>query len=84
MTLFFLHVARNECIISPSPELVTPCVNGYCIDGVGDYSCICNGGFQGRNCSEPIPGMREISIVISLKHKLVTLSHSSLTLSLSR
>ena len=30
-----------------------PCENdGSCIDGVNDYTCICENGFQGKNCSE--------------------------------
>ncbi|XP_051556955.1 vitamin K-dependent protein C-like [Myxocyprinus asiaticus] len=27
-----------------------PCVNGKCVDMFQDYSCICNPGFEGRNC----------------------------------
>lgn len=46
------HTARNECIISTNP-LRTPCVNGWCIDGVNSYYCSCNQGFQGLNCDEP-------------------------------
>ena len=54
--LFFTHthtpIARNECIISTNP-LRTPCVNGWCIDGVNSYYCTCNQDFQGLNCDEP-------------------------------
>ena len=32
--------------------LVTPCVNGYCVDGFKTYTCICNDGYAGRNCDE--------------------------------
>lgn len=48
-------VARNECIISQSDDgVVTPCVNGYCVDSVRDYLCVClDGTYQGKNCSEP-------------------------------
>ena len=59
MMHFFLLAARNECIISESPELVTPCVNGYCVDGVGDYSCRCFENFQGRDCNESVPSMHK-------------------------
>ena len=47
-----LSVARNECIISTSPNVETPCQNGYCVDSIGDYFCVCFDGFQGRNCDE--------------------------------
>ena len=41
-----LCIVRNECLPNP------PCVNGYCVDGVGDYTCVCYDGFTGRNCDE--------------------------------
>ena len=32
-----------------------PCVNGgTCIDGVGEYNCVCVDGFAGHNCQNEI------------------------------
>jgi hypothetical protein len=31
---------------------MTPCVNGYCVDGFNTYMCICDDGYTGRNCDE--------------------------------
>ena len=41
-----LCIVRNECLPIP------PCVNGYCVDGVRDYTCVCYDRFTGRNCDE--------------------------------
>ncbi|XP_019854701.1 PREDICTED: uncharacterized protein LOC109583709 [Amphimedon queenslandica] len=42
---------RNECTINdPS----TPCVNGYCVDEVNDYYCVCPNNFIGKNCEIPV------------------------------
>lgn len=30
----------------------TPCIHGSCINSDGSYSCICNTGYDGHNCSE--------------------------------
>nr|1APO_A Chain A, EGF-LIKE MODULE OF BLOOD COAGULATION FACTOR X [Bos taurus] len=28
-----------------------PCLNqGHCKDGIGDYTCTCAEGFEGKNC----------------------------------
>ncbi|XP_019854703.1 PREDICTED: uncharacterized protein LOC109583711, partial [Amphimedon queenslandica] len=42
---------RNECIIDGGS---TPCVNGYCVDEVNDYYCVCPDNFFGRNCETPV------------------------------
>ena len=42
--------ARNECIIDGGG---TPCVNGYCVDEVNDYYCMCPDNFIGKNCETP-------------------------------
>ncbi|XP_074049030.1 cubilin [Macrotis lagotis] len=31
-----------------------PCVNGRCLETVSGYHCLCNPGWEGRNCSENI------------------------------
>ena len=35
----------NECKLDP-------CVYGKCIDLINNYSCSCDPGYNGRNCSE--------------------------------
>ena len=30
----------------------SPCVNGYCIDGINSYFCQCFDGFTGPNCDQ--------------------------------
>ena len=47
----FFFTVRNECIIQSEP-LVTPCVNGWCVDGLNRYLCICFEGYTGINCDE--------------------------------
>jgi len=27
-----------------------PCVHGTCVDGVNQFSCSCEGGFEGTTC----------------------------------
>ena len=34
----------NECF-------VRPCENGFCTDGDNTYTCTCDDGFKGVNCS---------------------------------
>ena len=48
--MFFIYIVRNECIIN---DASTPCVNGYCIDEVNDYYCVCPDNFIGKNCEIP-------------------------------
>jgi hypothetical protein len=33
---------------------MTPCVNGYCVDGFNTYMCVCDDGYTGRNCDEEV------------------------------
>ena len=35
----------NECKLDP-------CVHGNCTDLINNYSCSCDPGYNGRNCSE--------------------------------
>ena len=35
----------NECEFDP-------CVHGNCTDLINNYSCLCDPGYNGRNCSE--------------------------------
>ena len=48
---FSVSLVRNECVVQIDP-IMTPCVNGYCIDGFNTYICICDEGYMGRNCDE--------------------------------
>ena len=58
---FLLHPARNECVLATDP-LVTPCVNGFCVDGFNTYTCLCYDGYTGRNCD--VEGITEYLVVI--------------------
>ena len=39
----FLPADIDECESSP-------CVNGYCDDGIDHYDCDCEPGWSGQNC----------------------------------
>lgn len=41
----FLSVEINEC-------LANACVNGSCVDLIGEYECDCFGGFIGEFCDQ--------------------------------
>ena len=46
--IIIIHtLARNECLP------ISPCVNGYCQDGINQYFCICYEGFIGDRCDQP-------------------------------
>ena len=51
------HLRLICYILSDIDDCVpNPCENdGSCVDGVNDYTCICESGFQGKNCSEYLP-----------------------------
>ena len=46
------HVVRNECTIEAPNGQLSPCVNGYCVDGTNSYFCVCFDGFTGMNCDQ--------------------------------
>ena len=39
------------------------CVNGVCNDAVNDYNCVCDPGYEGKNCDQ---GKSIISIIAFL------------------
>ncbi|XP_041486764.1 cubilin isoform X1 [Microtus oregoni] len=44
----------NGCVRLSNICSSHPCVNGQCIEGVFDYSCKCDPGWSGTNCTENI------------------------------
>ena len=43
MLSFNFPIDIDEC--APSP-----CVHGNCADGINDYTCTCNPGWEGKDC----------------------------------
>ncbi len=60
----FLHLQLQVCVRTQAPpgtgNDVNDCIgvtcsgNGICIDGVNTFLCICNSGFTGRLCQQPV------------------------------
>ena len=50
MCLFSLTYVGKNCEHNIDECAESPCVHGSCIDGVAEYTCQCDAGFEGINC----------------------------------
>ena len=37
-----------------------PCERGNCVDGIADYTCECESGWGGKNCSVKLTGCDKV------------------------
>ena len=37
-----------------------PCERGSCVDGIADYTCECESGWGGKNCSVKLTGCDKV------------------------
>ena len=60
----------DQCEINPDECENHACVNGVCVDSLGEYNCVCDPGFTGTLCDElrvpPDPVTAELSLDVSM------------------
>lgn len=52
LVLCLLHVSCYLPLTDINECLASPCVNGNCSNTLGSYTCICDPGWTGTNCSQ--------------------------------
>ena len=61
----------DQCEINPDECENHACINGVCVDSLGEYNCVCDPGFTGTLCDElrvpPDPVTAELSLDVSME-----------------